>query len=60
MRKLNPKIVRQSVITNWFRQGHEAKDVQVMSGHKYPSNIESYKLLKIVFGSFIRRVRCRI
>ena len=42
-RKLNPKTIRQSVITNWFRQGHGIKDVQIMAGHKYPSTTEAYK-----------------
>lgn len=42
-RKLNPKTVRQSVIVNWFSQGHGIKDVQIMAGHKYPSTTESYK-----------------
>jgi integrase/recombinase XerD len=42
-RNLNPKTVRQSVIVNWFRQGHGIKEVQIMAGHKYPSTTEAYQ-----------------
>jgi integrase/recombinase XerD len=42
-RTLNPKTVRQSVITNWFRQGLGIKEVQIIAGHKYPSTTEVYR-----------------
>lgn len=42
-RVLNPKTIRQSVITNWFRQGKSIKEVQLLAGHKWPSTTERYK-----------------
>ena len=42
-RTLNPKTVRQSVITNWFRQGLGIKEVQIMAGHRFPSTTEGYR-----------------
>jgi integrase/recombinase XerD len=42
-RNLNPKTVRQSVITNLLKQGKDLRKVQVFAGHKYPSATEKYK-----------------
>lgn len=42
-RNLNPKTVRQSVIVNLFKKGMDIKDVQLFSGHKYPSSTEIYR-----------------
>ena len=42
-RTLNPKTVRQSVITNWFRNGLGIKEVQIMAGHRFPSTTEGYR-----------------
>ena len=46
-RKLNPKTVRQSVITNLLKQGKDLRKVQVFAGHKYPSTTEKYKQVEI-------------
>ncbi|WP_084097110.1 site-specific integrase [Cyclobacterium lianum] len=35
--------MRQSVITNLLRAGHDLRIVQVFAGHKYPSATEKYK-----------------
>lgn len=42
-RNLNPKTIRQSVITNLLKSGNDLRIVQVFSGHKYPSATERYK-----------------
>lgn len=42
-RKLNPKTIRQSVITNLLKQDNDLRKVQVFAGHKYPSATEKYK-----------------
>lgn len=42
-RKLNPKTIRQSVITNLLKQGKDLRIVQAFAGHKYPSTTEQYK-----------------
>lgn len=42
-RKLNPKTIRQSVITNLLKQGKDIRLVQVFAGHKTPSTTEKYK-----------------
>jgi integrase/recombinase XerD len=42
-RNLNPKTIRQSVITNLLKSGNDLRIVQVFSGHKYPSATEKYK-----------------
>ncbi|MEN8119752.1 MAG: tyrosine-type recombinase/integrase [Bacteroidota bacterium] len=42
-RKLNPKTVRQSVITNLLKQGNDLRIVQAFAGHKYPSTTEKYR-----------------
>lgn len=42
-RNLNPKTIRQSVITNLLKAGNDLRVVQVFAGHKYPSSTEKYK-----------------
>jgi site-specific recombinase XerD len=42
-RKLNTKTVRQSVIANLLKSGHDLRLVQVFAGHKYPSATENYR-----------------
>ena len=42
-RNLNPKTIRQRVITNLLKAGNDLRIVQVFSGHKYPSATEKYK-----------------
>ncbi len=42
-RNLNPKTIRQSVITNLLKQGNDLRVVQAFAGHKYPSATERYK-----------------
>jgi len=42
-RNLNPKTIRQSVITNLLKTGNDLRVVQVFAGHKYPSATEQYK-----------------
>jgi integrase/recombinase XerD len=41
-RNLNPKTIRQSVITNLLKE-KDLRKVQVFAGHKYPSATEQYK-----------------
>ena len=42
-RKLNPKTIRQSVITNLLKQGKELRSTQLFAGHKNPSSTERYR-----------------
>jgi integrase/recombinase XerD len=42
-RKVNAKSIRQSVICNLLKQGHDLRVVQTFAGHKYPSTTEKYK-----------------
>ena len=42
-RNLNPRTIRQSVITHLLDQGKDIRLVQVFAGHKYPSATEKYK-----------------
>lgn len=42
-RKVNCKTIRQSVITNLLKQGHDITLVQNYAGHKYPGTTEKYK-----------------
>ncbi len=42
-RKVNAQTIRQSVITNLLKQGHDLSLVQNFAGHKYPSTTERYK-----------------
>ncbi|MCB9196602.1 MAG: tyrosine-type recombinase/integrase [Flavobacteriales bacterium] len=42
-KNLNPKTIRQSVISNWLNKRKiPLGDVQIMAGHKYPSSTERY------------------
>jgi len=42
-RNINPQLIRQSVIANLLRQGHDVRVVKVFAGHKYPSSTERYQ-----------------
>jgi len=42
-RKINAQTIRQSVITNLLKQGHDLSLVQNFAGHKYPSTTQRYK-----------------
>lgn len=42
-RKINAQTIRQSVITNLLKQGHDISLVQYFAGHTYPSSTERYK-----------------
>jgi len=42
-KKVNPKIIRQSVITNLLKKGKDIRLVQVFAGHRYPDSTERYK-----------------
>lgn len=42
-RTVNAQTIRQSVITNLLKQGHDLSLVQGFAGHKYPSTTEKYK-----------------
>jgi integrase/recombinase XerD len=42
-RNINPKTIRQSVITNLLKQGKDVRIVQVYVGHKSPDTTEKYK-----------------
>lgn len=46
-RKINAQIIRQSVIANLLKQGHDVSVVQSFAGHKYPSATERYKQTEI-------------
>ncbi len=46
-RSLTPQTIRQSVITNLLKQGHDLRVVQVFAGHKYPSATERYRQSQI-------------
>jgi len=46
-RKVNAQTIRQSVITNLLKQGHDLSIVQAFAGHKYPSTTEKYKQSEI-------------
>jgi len=46
-RKVNAQTIRQSVITNLLKQGHDISLVQAFAGHKYPSTSERYKQSEI-------------
>lgn len=46
-RKLNPKTIRQSVITNLLKEGKDLRIVQAFAGHKYPSTTEKYKQTQV-------------
>ena len=42
-RNLNTKTIRQSVIANLLKQGHDLRLVQTFAGHKHPSATERYR-----------------
>ena len=42
-RNLNPRTIRQSVITNLLKQGKDLRIVQAYIGHKSPDTTEKYK-----------------
>jgi integrase/recombinase XerD len=42
-RRVNAMTIRQSVIANLLKAGHDVRIVQVFAGHKYPSTTERYK-----------------
>jgi integrase/recombinase XerD len=42
-RVVNAQTIRQSVITNLLKEGHDLSLVQGFAGHKYPSSTEKYK-----------------
>lgn len=42
-RKVNATTIRQSVIAELLKEGHDLRKVQVFAGHKYPSTTEKYK-----------------
>jgi len=46
-RTVNAQTVRQSVITNLLKQGHDVSLVQSFAGHKNPSTTERYKQSEI-------------
>ena len=41
--EVNAQTIRQSVIANLLKQGHDISVVQAFAGHKYPSSTEKYK-----------------
>jgi hypothetical protein len=42
-RKLNAKTIRQSVIANLLKNGHDLRIVQAFAGHRCPSTTEKYR-----------------
>jgi integrase/recombinase XerD len=46
-RKVNAQTIRQSVITNLLKQGHDLSLVQAFAGHKHPSTTQRYQQSKI-------------
>ena len=47
-RTLNATTIRQSVITNWLNMDKKPIEVvQQMSGQKYPSSTEKYKMVDV-------------
>ena len=42
-KKVNPQIIRQSLITNLLKKGKDIRLVQVFAGHRYPDTTERYK-----------------
>jgi len=42
-RKVNAQTIRQSIITNLLKQGHDLSLVQGFAGHKYPSATQRYR-----------------
>jgi integrase/recombinase XerD len=46
-RRLTPQTIRQSVIANLLKQGHDLRVVQTFAGHKTPSTTERYRQSQI-------------
>jgi integrase/recombinase XerD len=46
-RKVNAQTIRQSVIANLLKQGHDLSLVQGFAGHKYPGTTQRYKQSEI-------------
>jgi integrase/recombinase XerD len=46
-RQVSAQTIRQSVIANLLKQGHDLSLVQSFAGHKYPSSTERYKQSQI-------------
>jgi len=42
-KKLSPRIIRQSVIASWLKQGKDLRVVQVFAGHKRAGATEKYR-----------------
>jgi integrase/recombinase XerD len=42
-RTVNAQTIRQSVIAQLLKQGHDLSVVQAFAGHKYPSSTERYR-----------------
>lgn len=42
-RKINAQTIRQSIIANLLKQGHDLSVVQGFAGHKYPSATQRYR-----------------
>ena len=42
-RRLNMQTIRQSVIANLLKAGHDLSLVQAFAGHKYPGTTEKYR-----------------
>lgn len=42
-RKVNAQTIRQSVVANLFKAGHDISVVQAFAGHKYPSATQRYR-----------------
>lgn len=42
-RRLNATTIRQSVIAELLKEGHDLRVVQAFAGHKYPSTTEKYR-----------------
>jgi integrase/recombinase XerD len=42
-RKVNAQTIRQSLIANLLKEGHDLSVVQGFAGHKYPSSTERYR-----------------
>jgi integrase/recombinase XerD len=42
-RRVNAAVIRQSVIANLLKAGHDLSVVQAFAGHKYPSSTERYR-----------------
>jgi integrase/recombinase XerD len=43
-KKVNPKVLRMSVIARQFERGHKLQSVQYFAGHRYPDSTERYNL----------------